>query len=65
MKKSKKIILGSEVCLLTFAAFGCVYGPPPDEDVFEPPTDASVSDGYDMHSENFQSEYEAPVDTGE
>lgn len=30
MKKSKKIILGSEACLLAMASFGCVYGPPPD-----------------------------------
>lgn len=63
MKKSKKIILGSEACLLTFTAFGCVYGPPPNEDVFQPPTDASVSDGFDTHYDNIQSEDEAPVDT--
>ncbi len=39
MKKSKKIILGSEAVLIALASFSCAYGPPPDEDVIKPPTD--------------------------
>ncbi|MCM1132073.1 MAG: hypothetical protein NC340_01240 [Ruminococcus flavefaciens] len=61
MKKSKKIILGSEAVLISMTAFGCVYGPPPDEDVMNPPADVSVSDDYDPYYDDIQSEYEAPV----
>lgn len=39
MKKSAKIILGSEAVLLALASFSCAYGPPPDEDILKPPTD--------------------------
>lgn len=39
MRKSAKIILGSEAVLLALASFSCAYGPPPDEDVLKPPTD--------------------------
>lgn len=39
MRKSAKVILGSEAVLISMAAFGCVYGPPPDEDVMKPPAD--------------------------
>lgn len=39
MRKSAKIILGSEAVLLALASFSCAYGPPPDEDILKPPTD--------------------------
>ncbi len=44
MKKSKKIILGSEACLIALASFGCVYGPPPDEDIFSSSSNVSVTE---------------------
>lgn len=42
MKKAKKAIFASEACLLAMAAFGCVYGPPPDEDVMTPPSTTTL-----------------------
>lgn len=55
MKKSKKIILCSEIALISMASFGCVYGPPPDEDVFESSSDiVSVTENIDTEEETEQ-----------
>lgn len=59
MKKSKKIILGSEACLLAMASFGCVYGPPPDEDVLKPPMkDISVTENTDTEDTEQDSDWD-------
>ena len=59
MKKSKKIILGSEACLIALASFGCVYGPPPDEDIFSSSSSVSVTE-YNPSDDMFQPEYGVP-----
>lgn len=46
MKKSKKILLGSAICSVALTSFGCVYGPPPDEDAFESVSDIVSSTEY-------------------
>ena len=56
MKKSKKILLGSTICSVAMASFGCVYGPPPDEDMFESPSDSVSVMEYELSEQNSDSE---------
>lgn len=68
MKKAKKAIFASEACLLAMASFGCVYGPPPDEDVMTPPTTTTLeseipteNDEYDPAKDDVQNVYGPPI----
>ncbi len=74
MKKVKKAAFASEACLLAMTAFGCVYGPPPDEDVMTPPSTTAIEsevptsksdewkqDEYDPAKEEIQNVYDPPV----
>lgn len=56
MKKSKKILLGSAICSVALTSFGCVYGPPPDEDMFESPSDSVSVTEYESSEQNSDSE---------
>lgn len=59
MKKSKKIILGSEAVLISLASFGCVYGPPPSEDVMKLPADEiSVTENIETDGDGQNAEAE-------
>lgn len=62
MKKNKKIILGAEACLVAFASFGCVYGPPPDIDIFtDPPKSTASTTEYKPDIDEMQCVYGPPV----
>ncbi|MDE5853859.1 MAG: hypothetical protein K2H19_02210 [Ruminococcus sp.] len=56
MKKSKKILLSSTICSVAMVSFGCVYGPPPDEDMFESPSDSVSVMEYELLEQNSDSE---------
>lgn len=74
MKKVKKAAFASEACLLAMAAFGCVYGPPPDEDVMTSPSTTTAEseiltsksdewkqDEYDPAKKEIQCVYGPPI----
>lgn len=56
MKKLKKIILGASVFSAAMNLNGCVYGPPPDEDVINSLPDSVSVTEYEPPEQNTDSE---------